>query len=179
MESTLMATSAIVLAAAMGLYVTFTARYKDIVDMAVLHGGDDGWGVSVKPSILLGCFVFSFLCNAQSIRFLNGLNFLLNVPMLSLGPNNTCNDDNNNNNNNNVGQFVTMGGGHEEEVCDLLYHATLLNTIGSRCLYFGACLLFWVFGSLAFLAFTLALLPGLYISDFLDPTPRPRVCNDS
>ena len=132
MESTLMATSAIVLAAAMGLYVTFTARFKDIVDMAVLHGGIEGGDGWVKPSILLGCFVFSFLCNAQSIRFLSSLNFLLNVPM-SLGPNNTCND-----NNNNVGQFMTMGGGHEEEVSDLLYRATLLNTVGSRSLYFGA-----------------------------------------
>ena len=164
-----MATSAIVLAAAMGLYITFTARYKDIVDMAVLRGGIEGGDGWAKPSILLGCFVFSFLCNAQSIRFFNDLNFLLNVPM-SLGPNNTCND-----NNNNVGQVVTMGGGHEEEVYDLLHRASLLNTVGSRGLYFGACLLFWVFGSLALFVFTLALIPGLYIADFLDPTPPPRM----
>ncbi|KAI5072568.1 hypothetical protein GOP47_0012674 [Adiantum capillus-veneris] len=62
MESTLMATTAVLLTAGLATYFTFGTSVKQL------------------PGVL-SCFMVSFLCHTQSIRFINHVNYMVNIPM--------------------------------------------------------------------------------------------------
>ncbi|MCO5570316.1 hypothetical protein L7F22_024035 [Adiantum nelumboides] len=91
MESTLMATTAVLLTAGLATYFTFGSTLKQ------LPGGSEGTPLSsisltspisvgtvsstIKTFAVLSCFMVSFLCHTQSIRFINHVNYMVNIPM--------------------------------------------------------------------------------------------------
>ncbi|MCO5570309.1 hypothetical protein L7F22_024027 [Adiantum nelumboides] len=115
MESTLMATTAVLLTAGLATYFSFANNLKQLP-------GDSRGGLAppfslssptsigtltgtIKTFAVLSCFMVSFLCHTQSIRFINHVNYMVNIPMDHL---------------------ITP-----DYVADLMEHGTSLYSIGS------------------------------------------------
>eukprot|EP00250_Pteridium_aquilinum_P004350 c14568_g1_i1 orf=257-1054(-) len=156
MESTLMATTAILLTAGLATYFTFANNLKQ------LPGGNESGKVSSSPPFLspsvssfgsisstiksfavLSCFMVSFLCHTQSIRYINHVNYMINIPL---------------------DHIITP-----EFVADLMERSTFMYGLGSRMFYIAFPLLLWVFGSVPMLICAMVLLHALYSSDFVQP----------
>lgn len=154
MASTLVATISILLTT--GLAAVISSTYKpqstmpDKSSIAVLGvGGGGGEGDSaqtlvaakyVTPLLLL---VMSFFCSTVSIRMLNQVNYLINVPL------------------------------HEPALITSAYVACLFekgcifSSIATRMLYAACPLLLWILGPVPVLLSSVALLPVLYNLDFV------------
>ena len=162
MESTLMATTAVLLTAGLATYFTFAATLKELptVSAAITGRSSQPIAGTVKSFAVIACFMASFVCHTQSIRFINHVNYMVNVPMTTSLPRNGVDGID--------GSFLTA-----EYVADLLERGTVLYTLGSRSFYMAFPLLLWVFGSVAMFVSSILLLHALYNSDFVNSPPKP------
>lgn len=155
MESTLMATTAVLLTAGLATYFTFASSLRQLPMGSKVVVGLSPGSVSPLPTLrtngslsstiksfsVLACFMLSFLCHTQSIRFINHVNFMINIPLDHLiSP---------------------------EYVADLMERGTFMYGLGSRVFYLAFPLLLWVFGSVAMFICAIVLLHALYSSDFV------------
>ncbi|KAH7295390.1 hypothetical protein KP509_27G044500 [Ceratopteris richardii] len=156
MESTLMATTAVLLTAAMATYFTFASSIKPFPGGGGIKPSTSSSTLSplssyspgsvsntIKTFSVLSCLMLSFLCHTQSIRFLNHVNYMINVPMDSR----IC---------------LTT-----DYLGDLMERGTFIYSVGSRTFYVSFPLLLWVFGSVPMFLCALVLLHAFYTSDFV------------
>ncbi|KAG0608484.1 hypothetical protein M758_8G109000 [Ceratodon purpureus] len=142
MGSTLMATTAILLCSATAVFMSsayFSSR-------ALLMGGHSSKLLSFKYLSLIACFLFSFVSYMQSIRYVNHVNFLVNIPLpeamaIRVSP---------------------------EYVANVLAKGCNFFTAGTRGFYFAFPLLLWLFSPIAVLCSCIALVPLLYYLDASD-----------
>ncbi|KAJ4734305.1 hypothetical protein LUZ62_026413 [Rhynchospora pubera] len=148
MGSTLMATTSILLCTGLAAVLSSTYSIKRPLNDSVF-GAHGEFMLSLKYVTLLLLFVFAFLCYSLSIRFINQVNFLINIAF---------NDD----------DAAAGGPLSQDYICDLLEKGFLLNTIGNRLFYTALPLLLWIFGPVLSFLSSLLILPILYHLDILD-----------
>ncbi|KAJ1700231.1 hypothetical protein LUZ63_000010 [Rhynchospora breviuscula] len=148
MGSTLMATTSILLCTGLAAVLSSTYSIKRPLNDSVF-GAHGEFMLSLKYVILLLLFVFAFLCYSLSIRFINQVNFLINIAF---------NDDDAA-----AGRPLS-----QDYVCDLLEKGFLLNTVGNRLFYTALPLLLWIFGPVLSFLSSLLIMPILYHLDILD-----------
>ncbi|XP_002980549.2 uncharacterized protein LOC9656306 [Selaginella moellendorffii] len=141
MASTLMASTAILLTSGVAAFLSSNYSVKRPLESAV-YGARDDFSVAVKFLSLLACFLFSFLCYMQSIRFVNNVNYLINVPPSYGSP------------------LITP-----EFVGDVLVRGFAFYSIGTRAFYVAFPLLLWIYGPIPVLLCSIALVPVLYHLD--------------
>jgi uncharacterized membrane protein len=148
MGSTLMGTTSILLCTGLAAVLSSTYSIKRPLNDAVF-GAHGEFMLSLKYVALLLLFVFAFLCYSLSIRFLNQVNFLINVKV-------------------DYGHDDTAAGPLSQDyVCDLLEKGFLLNTVGNRLFYTALPLLLWIFGPVLSFLCSLVIIPILYNLDIL------------
>lgn len=146
MESTLMATTAVLLTAALAAYFTFANSIKQPLEVNSIQ---NGVSCTVKSFSILVCFMISFLCHTQSIRFLNHVNYMINIPLEA------------------TGGVITA-----DYIGDLMERGTVYYAFGSRSFYVAFPLLIWAFGSIPMFLCTVVLVHALYSVDFVDDEAR-------
>lgn len=142
MGSTLMATTAILLCSATAVFMGsayFSTKQP-------LLGGDDPKLLGFKYLTLILCFIFSFFSYSQSIRYINHVNFLVNIPLpdamaIRISP---------------------------EYVSNVLAKGCNFFTAGTRGYYFALPLLLWLFSPVAVLCGCVLLIPVLFFLDSAD-----------
>lgn len=142
MGATLMATTSILLCSGLAAIISSTYSVKKPLEDTV-YGGHGEFMVSLKYVTLLSIFLFSFFCHSLSIRFINQVNILINIPQDPLS-------------------FVTP-----EYVNEILEKGFLLNTVGNRLFYAALPLLLWIFGPVLVFLCELTMVPVLYNLDFV------------
>ncbi|XP_078150719.1 uncharacterized protein LOC144546047 [Carex rostrata] len=152
MGSTLMGTTSILLCTGLAAVLSSTYSIKRPLNDAVF-GAHGEFMLSLKYVSLLLLFVFAFLCYSLSIRFLNQVNFLINIKL------DHDHDD---------GASVIGNRLSQDYVCDLLEKGFLLNTVGNRLFYTALPLLLWIFGPVLSFLCSLLIIPILYNLDVLD-----------
>ena len=146
-----MATTAVLLTAALATYLTFANTIKQLSPVRnEVHGVSGSVCGTVKAVTLIASLMASFLCHTQSIRYINYVNYMINVPILPDGG---------------------SGALTPEYIASLLERSTVFYTMGARSFYAAFPLLFWIFGSVPMFIATLVLVHVLYNSDFVDPPP--------
>nr|CAD1824756.1 unnamed protein product [Ananas comosus var. bracteatus] len=147
MGSTLMGTTSILLCSGLAAVISSTYSVKKPLFNDTVFGAHGEFMISLKYVTLLLFFLFAFLCYSLSIRFLNQVNFLINVTASALSG------------------LDAAAGLSQDYVCDLLEKGFALNTVGNRLFYAALPLLLWIFGPvLAFLG-SLIMVPILYNLD--------------
>ncbi|KAJ0965573.1 hypothetical protein J5N97_026711 [Dioscorea zingiberensis] len=126
MGSTLMATTSILLSSGLAAILSSTYSIKKPLGDSVF-GAHGEFMVALKYVTLLLAFIFAFFFYSLSIRFLNQVNFLINIP---------CSTEDN----------TGYSGVSPEYVADLLEKGFVLNTVGNRVFYAALPLLLWLFG---------------------------------
>ncbi|GFQ05305.1 hypothetical protein PHJA_002674600 [Phtheirospermum japonicum] len=116
MGSALMATTSILLCSALAAVISRTYCVKKPLNGAV-YGAHGEFMVALKYVTLLFIFLFSFVCNSLSIRFMNHVTFLINCP---------------------PPPGAAIGGDTAEYVANLLKRGCGLSTVGNRLFYRGA-----------------------------------------
>jgi len=147
MGSTLMATTSILLCSGLAAILSSTYSIKKPLNDTV-YGARSEFMVAVKYVTLLLFFLFSFLCHSLSIRFINQVNFLINVSH----------------------QEQQMGGSNvitPAYVGELLEKGFILNTVGNRLFYAALPLLLWIFGPVLVFLCCIAFVPVLYNLDLV------------
>ncbi|MQL86187.1 hypothetical protein Taro_018712 [Colocasia esculenta] len=158
MGSTLMATTSILLCSGLAAVISSTYSIKKPVGDSV-YGAHGEFMVSLKYVTLLVVFLFAFLCYSLSIRFLNQVNFLINIPVGREDP-------------------AAPGCVESEAVItvdyltDLLERGFVLNTIGNRLFYAALPLLLWIFGPVLVFLSSVTMVPILYNLDVVAPQYR-------
>ncbi|KAF8392789.1 hypothetical protein HHK36_021026 [Tetracentron sinense] len=150
MGSTLMATTSILLCAGLAAVISSTYSVKKPVN-DTMYGAHGELMVALKYVTLLMFFLFAFLCHSLAIRFVNQVNFLINLPADPM-----C--------------IVTP-----EYVSKLLEKGFILNTVGNRLFYAALPLLLWIFGPVLVLLCSVAMIPLLYHLDFVSGSGSKRV----
>ncbi|KAJ7558382.1 hypothetical protein O6H91_04G036800 [Diphasiastrum complanatum] len=155
MAATLMASTATILSTGLAAVISSTYNIKKPVrDYA--YGAHDGFSVSTKFVSLLICFLFSFICYMQSIRFFNHVNYLINIPL----------DD-------------SPMGITPDYVAHVLARGCNFYTVGARGFYFAFPLLVWIFGPIPVVFCSFALVPVLYRLDMVhDPSDLEKCAAD-
>ncbi|XP_054788345.1 uncharacterized protein LOC129294182 [Prosopis cineraria] len=141
MGSTLMATTSVLLCTGLAAVISSTYSLKKPLNDDV-YGAQGEFMVALKYVTLLTFFIFSFFCHSLSIRFINQVNILVNVPL--------------------QGDAVTPSYIHH-----ILEKGFILNTAGNRLFYVALPLLLWIFGPVLVFLCSLAMIPVLYNLDFL------------
>lgn len=142
MGSTLMATTTILLCSATAVFMSsayFSSR-------ALLLGGQSSKLLSFKYFSLMACFLFTFVCCVQSIRYVNHVQILVNVPLAKA-----------------IAIRVSP-----EYVAKVLNKGCYFFAAGTRGFYFAFPLLLWLFSPIAVLCCCVALVPLLYYLDASD-----------
>ncbi|KAJ0968687.1 hypothetical protein J5N97_021564 [Dioscorea zingiberensis] len=142
MGSTLMATTSILLSSGLAAIISSTYSVKQPVGDSV-YGAHGEVVVSLKYVVLLLFFLLAFLCYSLSIRFINQVNFLINVPLGDTSPVNP------------------------EYISDLLERGFMLNTVGNRLFYVALPLLLWIFGPVLVFLSSVTMVPILYNLDLV------------
>ncbi|KAF5726318.1 hypothetical protein HS088_TW23G01063 [Tripterygium wilfordii] len=145
MGSTLMATTSILLSAGLAALISSTYSVKKPLEDAV-YGAHGEFMVALKYVTVLTIFLFSFLCHSLSIRFINQVNIIINVPQQH-----------------DTTSFIVT----PDYVSELLEKGFLLNTVGNRLFYAALPLLVWIFGPVLVFLCSLTLVPVLYNLDFV------------
>jgi hypothetical protein len=112
----------------------------------VLLGGDNTKLLSFKYFVLMACFLFSFVSYMQSIRYVNHVNFLVNIPLAEA-------------------MAIRVS---PEYVANVLAKGCNFFTAGTRGFFFAFPLLLWLFSPIAVLCCCVALVPLLYYLDASD-----------
>lgn len=144
MGATLMATMSILLSSGLAAVISSTYSVKKPLYDSVL-GAHGEFMVALKYVSLLLMFLLSFFCYSLSIRFINIVNFLINIPP----------------------QYETSIVS-PEYVSELLHRGTVLNMMGNRLFYSALPLLLWIFGPVVVFLCSVALIPVLYNLDIVD-----------
>lgn len=144
MGSTLMATTSILLCSGLAAILSSTYSIKKPLNDAV-YGAHGEFMMALKYVTLLLIFLFSFMCHSLSIRFINQVNFLINVPQQDL-----------------VAANISPG-----YVSELLEKGFIVNTVGNRLFYSALPLLLWIFGPVLVFLCSIALVPVLYNLDLV------------
>ncbi len=195
MGSTLMASTAILMSSTTGVFMTST--YFNSMSKPMLGGANDTL-TSVKYMTLLFCFLFAFLCFMQSVRYLNHVNFLINVPLhiepfssssSSNSATNLYNHHHQHSQQQQQQQVVQHGQVQLVEnllqqrpelqntmhlitydyVADVLTAACNFYTCGTRGFYFAFPLMLWLFGPVPALICCAALVPIMHFLDTVAP----------
>jgi uncharacterized membrane protein len=149
MTSTLMATTAVVMCSAtVALMASAYFNGKN-----TLLGGHSRNLVNVKFFCMLSCFVASFICYAQSVRYVNHVNFLVNVPVQldqQYGHSGSC---------------IRIS---PDYVANVLAKGSDFFTLGTRGFYTAFPLVLWLFGPIPVLLASIALVPLLHFLDVTD-----------
>ncbi|XP_065850281.1 uncharacterized protein [Euphorbia lathyris] len=145
MGSTLMATTSILLSTGLAAILSSTYVVKKPINDAV-YGAHGEFMIALKYVTLLTLFLFSFFCHSLSIRFINQVNLLINIPR----------DDEDST------SIVTT-----EYVSELLEKGFVLNTVGNRLFYGATPLLLWIFGPVLVFLCSVTMVPVLYNLDFV------------
>ncbi|ERN12520.1 hypothetical protein AMTRI_Chr01g136660 [Amborella trichopoda] len=149
MGATLMATTSILLCSGLAAVISSTYSVKKALNDSI-YGGQGEFMVALKYVSLLLAFLFAFLCYSLSIRFINQVNFLINLPV-------QC-------------PVVTP-----DYVCELLEKGSILNTVGNRLFYAAMPLLLWIFGPVLVFLFSISIVPILYNLDIIYEVPKSEV----
>lgn len=139
MASTLLATTAIALSSGMAAFITNTSAStlkKSLRDIVLGSQGEAA--ITVKFFSILICFLFAFLGHMQSIRYINHVNFLINIPV---GPD--------------------APGLTPDYVANVLARGSNFYTVGTRGFYFAFPLLLWLFGPIPMFVSSLVMVPVL------------------
>ncbi|WCJ30544.1 hypothetical protein M5689_012098 [Euphorbia peplus] len=144
MGSTLMATTSILLSAGLAAILSSTYSVKKPVNDAV-YGAHGEFMIALKYVTLLSIFLFSFFCHSLSIRFINQVNLLINIPQDPMSS-----------------YIVT-----QEYVSEMLEKGFVLNTVGNRLFYAATPLLLWIFGPVLVFLCSVTMVPVLYNLDFV------------
>jgi uncharacterized membrane protein len=194
MGSTLMASTAILMSSTTGVFMTST--YFNSMSKPMLGGANDTL-TSVKYMTLLFCFLFAFLCFMQSVRYLNHVNYLINVPLhiepfsSSSSSNSATNLYNHHQLHSQQQQQQVVQHGQVQLVENLLQQRTELQktmhlitydyvadvlttacnfyTFGTRGFYFAFPLILWLFGPVPALICCTALVPIMHFLDTVAP----------
>lgn len=140
MGSTLMATTSILLSSGLAAIISSTYSVKQPIGDSV-YGAHGEAVVAMKYVVLLLFFLLAFLCYSLSIRFMNQVNFLINVPLGDTCPVST------------------------EYVTELLERGFMLNAMGNRIFYVAMPLLLWIFGPVLVFLSSATMVPILYNLD--------------
>ncbi|KAF3774906.1 hypothetical protein EJ110_NYTH51946 [Nymphaea thermarum] len=144
MGATVMATMTILLSSGLAAVISSTYSVKKPLYDSVF-GAHGEFMVALKYVSLLLMFLLSFLCYSLSIRFINLVNFLINIPPEYETP------------------IVSP-----EYVSELLHRGTVLNMMGNRLFYSALPLLLWIFGPVLVFLCSIAIIPVLYNLDIVD-----------
>ncbi|ESQ32016.1 hypothetical protein EUTSA_v10004847mg [Eutrema salsugineum] len=147
MGATLMATTCVLLCAGLAAVISSTYSIKKPLNDAV-YGAHGDIAIAVKYLTILTIFIFSFFCHSLSIRFLNQVAILVNIPNLDPNPSGDL--------------FLTS-----EYVSELFEKGLLLNTVGNRLFYAGFSLMLWIFGPILVFLSVLVMVLALYHLDFV------------
>ena len=141
MGCTLMATTSILLCTGLAAVLSSTYSIKKPLNDAV-YGAHGEFMLALKYVTLLTLFLFSFFCHSLSIRFINQVNILINIPAGATA--------------------VTP-----DYISDLLDKGFLLNTVGNRLFYGALPLLLWIFGPVLVFVCSVSMVPVLYNLDIV------------
>jgi uncharacterized membrane protein len=187
MGSTLMASTAILMSSTTGVFMTST--YFNSMSKPMLGGANDTL-TSVKYMTLLFCFLFAFLCFMQSVRYLNHVNYLINVPLhiepfssSSSSATNLYNYHQPHSQQQQHGQVQLVENLLQQRpelqkyihlitydyVADVLTTACNFYTFGTRGFYFAFPLVLWLFGPVPALICCAALVPIMHFLDTVAP----------
>lgn len=137
-----MASTAIVMSSAIGAFMTSTYFSHE----SSLLGGQSRTLLSIKYMSLIFCFLFSFLCYMQSVRYVNHVNYLINIPVKEA-------------------MAVRIS---PDYVANVLAKGNNFFTIGTRGFYIVFPLILWLFGPIPVILCAIALVPVLYYLDAAD-----------
>ncbi|KAL1353121.1 hypothetical protein HN51_017049 [Arachis hypogaea] len=152
MGSTLMATTSILLCSGLAAVISSTYSVKKPLNDAV-YGAHGEFMVALKYVTLLTLFLFSFFCHSLSIRFINQVNILINIPQDPMS-------------------LVTP-----EYISEILERGFMLNTVGNRIFYGALPLLLWIFGPVLVFLCTITMVPVLYNLDIVFTTAKGKMVN--
>ncbi|KVG73588.1 uncharacterized protein LOC112504660 [Cynara cardunculus var. scolymus] len=141
MESTLMATTSILLCSGLAAVIGSTYSIKKPLN-DTLYGASGEFMVTLKYGTLLVFFLFSFLCHSLSIRCISQVNFFINCPQDST--------------------IVTS-----TYVSELLDKSFVLNVVGNRLFYSALPFVLWIFGPVLVLLCSVTVATMLYNLDFV------------
>ncbi|KAJ7515793.1 hypothetical protein O6H91_22G028000 [Diphasiastrum complanatum] len=142
MASTLMASTAILLSTGLAAFISSTYSIKAPIQRS-LYGANADVMLPLKFVTILVCILFSFICYMQSIRFVNHVNYLINIPV-------------------HENTFITP-----DYVADILIRGSTFYCIGTRGFYTAFPLVLWIFGPIPVILSSLVLVPFLYNLDFV------------
>lgn len=148
MGSTLMASTSILMSSAIGAFMSST--YFNTKN-PILGGGNQNI-VTFKYLSLIFCFFFSFLCYMQSVRYINHVNFLVNIPF---------------------GDAATAANISPDYVAKVLAKGCNFFTVGTRGFYVAFPLLLWLFGPVPVVICAIVLVPVLYYLDRAECVGEP------
>lgn len=143
MGCTLMATTSILLCTGLAAVLSSTYSIKKPLNDAV-YGAHGDFMLGLKYVTLLTLFLFSFFCHSLSIRFINQVNILINIPPGAAA--------------------VTS-----DYISDLLDKGFILNTVGNRLFYAALPMLLWIFGPVLVFVCSVSMVPVLYNLDLVCP----------
>ncbi|XP_024404047.1 uncharacterized protein [Physcomitrium patens] len=123
MASTLLASTAITLSSIIGALVSSTSGGTSRTLTHFVYGETGNITSTLKYLCLLLCFLFSFVCHVQSIRYASHASFLLSIPVGDNSPGLT-----------------------PEYVNEFIFRSQNFFTLGLRGYYFSFPLLLWIFG---------------------------------
>ncbi|CAN8252217.1 unnamed protein product [Cochlearia groenlandica] len=151
MGATLMATTCVLLCAGLAAVLSSTYSIKKPLNDAV-YGAHGDIAIAIKYLTILTIFIFSFFSHSLSIRFLNQVAILVNIPNLDLNLNHNSGGD----------LFLTS-----EHVSEMFEKGFLLNTVGNRLFYTGFSMMLWIFGPILVFLSVLVMVIALYHLDFV------------
>ncbi|XP_019416588.1 PREDICTED: uncharacterized protein LOC109327870 [Lupinus angustifolius] len=144
MGSTLMATTSILLSSGLAALISSTYSVKKPLQLnETVYGAHGEFIVALKYVTLLTIFLFSFFCHSLSIRFINQVNILINIPQDPMS-------------------LVTP-----EYVNEILEKGFILNTVGNRLFHCALPLVLWIFGPVLVFLCCLIMVAVLYNLDFV------------
>lgn len=142
MGATLMATTSILISCGLAAIISSTYSIKKPLNNRI-YGGHGELMMALKYVAILVIFLFSFLCHSLSIRLVNQVNFLINIPQDSA--------------------FLIT----QQYVAELLERGLMINTVGNRLFYAALPLLLWIFGPVLVFFFSVTTIPILYNLDIV------------
>ena len=142
MASTLLASTAITLSSLIGALVSSTSGGPSKTVQSFVYGEKTTISSTLKYLCLLLCFLFSFVCHVQSIRYSSHASFLLSIPVGDNAPGLT-----------------------PEYVNEFIYRSQNFFTLGLRGYYFSFPLLLWIFGPISMFACSVVVIFLLHTLD--------------
>ncbi|CAL9231467.1 unnamed protein product [Arabidopsis halleri] len=158
MGATLMATTCVLLCAGLAAVLSSTYSIKKPLN-DVVFGAHGDFAISIKYLTILTIFIFSFFFHSLSIRFLNQVAILVNIPYLDPNPSGCF--------------FLTS-----EHVSEMFEKGIFLNTVGNRLFYAGFSLMLWIFGPILVFLTVLVMVLVLSRLDFVSRNnnkEKPRI----